>query len=326
MIRALAVVGGLAVLAAGLLFPWIKTPAIVGLCYALAALGVGVLMRAGQVSFGHAMYACIAAYTVAFVARAFPGTDALLLLVIGTAAALLAGAVVGLFVVRYREIFFGMLNLALSMVLFSLLGKFYGVTGGTDGLRIDRPALAGIVFERAGFETALLVLTLGLAVVLGWFVQRYYSSAAGEALAGVKTNETRLEYLGLSTRLILWKGYLLSAGLCGLAGALTALLQGLVTPESGYWLRSGEFVFIAILGGAGHAFGAFIGAFVFEVIKLVAAAYLTGIWQLLLGVTLIVVIIAAPAGLTGLLLRRRAAARPPESAARPQPQALGGEG
>ena len=114
-----------------------------------------MLLRAGQVSFGHAMYACIAAYTVAFVARALPGTDALLLL-IGTAAALLAGAVIGLFVVRYREIFFGMLNLALSMVLFSLLGKFYGVTGGTDGLRIDRPALAGIVFERAGFETALL--------------------------------------------------------------------------------------------------------------------------------------------------------------------------
>jgi ABC-type branched-subunit amino acid transport system permease subunit len=317
MVRTLALVGAVALLAAGLLFPWIKTPAIVGLCYGLAALGVGVLMRAGQVSFGHAMYACIAAYTVAFLARAFPGTDALVLMVVGVAASLIIGAIIGWFVVRYREIFFGMLNLALSMVLFSLLGKFYGVTGGTDGLRIDRPTLAGVVFERAGFETALLVLTLALAVLLGWLVQRFYGSAAGEALAGVKTNETRLEYLGLSSQRILWYGYVLSAGLVGLAGAVGALLQGLVTPETGYWLRSGEFVFIAILGGAVHAFGAFLGAFVFEVIKLVAAAYLTGIWQLLLGVTLIIVILAAPGGVMGLLLSRRAAAAKPKVIERP---------
>jgi ABC-type branched-subunit amino acid transport system permease subunit len=221
------------------------------------------------------------------------------------AASVLAGAVIGVFVVRYREIFFGMLNLALSMVLFSLLGKFYETTGGTDGLRIDRPTLAFFTFERAGFETALLVLTLVLAAILGWLVQRFYGSSAGEALAGVKTNETRLEYLGLSSQRILWNGYVLSAALVGLSGALVGLLQGLVTPESGYWLRSGEYVFIAILGGAAHALGAFMGAVVFEVIKLVAAAYLTGIWQLLLGATLIIVILLAPAGLTGLLLAKR---------------------
>jgi branched-chain amino acid transport system permease protein len=319
MVRAIAIVGTVLFLLAGLAFPWMKTPAIVALCYALAALGVSVLMRAGQVSFGHAMYACIAAYTVAFLARAFPGADALVLLVAGVVAAVLAGALIGVFVVRYREIFFGMLNLALSMVLFSLLGKFYGTTGGTDGLRIDRPTLAFVGFERAGFETALLVLTLGLAILLGWLVQRFYGSAAGEALAGVKTNETRLEYLGLSSQRILWNGYVISAALVGLSGALIALLQGLVTPESGYWLRSGEYVFIAILGGAAHALGAFMGAVVFEVIKLVAAAYLTGIWQLLLGLTLIIVILLAPGGLTGLLLARRQRANGKQAFERAQP-------
>lgn len=314
MIRAFVIGGSLLCLAAGLVFPWIKTPAIVGLCYALAALGVGVLMRAGQVSFGHAMYAAISAYTVAFLARAFPGTDGLLLILAGVVAAVVSGAVVGVFVVRYREIFFGMLNLALSMVLFSLVGKFYSVTGGTDGLRIDRPTLAGVVMERAGFETALLVITLVLAVILGWLVQRFYGSSAGEALAGVKTNETRLEYLGLSAQRILWNGYVISAALVGLSGALVALLQGLVTPESGYWLRSGEYVFIAILGGSAHAVGAFLGALVFEVIKLVAAAYLTGIWQLLLGATLILVILVAPGGLIALVLARRANGERPAAA------------
>jgi ABC-type branched-subunit amino acid transport system permease subunit len=324
MVRTIAIGGVAACLVLGLLFPWIKTPVIVGLCYALAALGVGVLMRAGQVSFGHAMYACIAGYTVAFLGRRFPGADALLLLVAGVGMSVIAGAIIGVFVVRYREIFFGMLNLALSMVLFSLLGKFYEVTGGTDGLRIERPTLAGVVFERAGFETALLVVALVLAILLGWAVQRYYHSAAGEALAGVKTNETRLEYLGLSSQRILWNGYVLSAGLVGLSGALIALLQGLVTPESGYWLRSGEYVFIAILGGAAHALGAFMGAFLFELIKLVAAAYLTGIWQLLLGVTLIIVILLAPGGLTGLLLARRERER--GGAALEEPVRVTGEG
>jgi ABC-type branched-subunit amino acid transport system permease subunit len=78
----------------------------------------------------------------------------------------------------------------------------------------------------------------------------------------------------------------------------------------GYWLRSGEFVFLAILGGSVHAFGAFLGAVLFELIKLTAAAYLTGVWQMLLGITLIAVILVAPTGIAGLL---RMGARPTEA-------------
>jgi ABC-type branched-subunit amino acid transport system permease subunit len=267
---------------------------------------VAILMRTGQVSFGHAMYACIAGYTVAFLSRAYPTLDGLILIVAGVAASLVAAALIGLFVVRYREIFFGMLNLALSMVLFAVLGKFYEQTGGTDGLRVDRSTIAGVAFDRAGYETALLVIALAVAITLGWSVQRFFGSAAGEALAGIKSNETRLEYLGLSARRILWNGYVLSGGLVGLSGALFVLLQGLVTPELGYWVRSGEFVFIAILGGATHALGAFIGAVVFQVIQLFGAAIFSGVWKLLLGTTLIAVILIAPNGITGLLpLTRR---------------------
>ncbi len=302
--RIAILIGAGACLALGIAFPWLKTPAIVALTYGLAALGVAVMLRAGQISFGHAMYACVAGYTVAFLQRSWPDLDGLILVIAGVAASLAAGAVVGIFVVRYREIFFGMLNLAISMVLFSLLGKFYELTGGTDGLRVARPTLAGITFERAGFETALLALILVAALALGWLVQRFFKSAAGEAMAGVKTNETRLEYLGLSVRRILWNGYVLSAGLVGLSGALFVLLQGLVTPELGYWLRSGEFVFVAILGGAGSALGPFLGALAFEAIKLVAAAFLTGVWQMLLGATLIAVILVAPEGIAGLLRRK----------------------
>lgn len=307
-IRLLTIVGSLLCLILGLAFPWSKTPIIVGLCFGIATLGVAAMVRAGQVSFGHAMYACIAGYTVAFLARTWPQLDGLLLILAGVGASLVAGAVIGVFVVRYRGIFFGMLNLAISMVLYSVIGKFYGITGGTDGLRINRPTLLGMEFERAGFETVLLVGTLLAAIGLGVLVQRYFQSASGEALAGIKTNETRLEYLGLSARRVLWNGYLFSAGLVGLSGALFAMVQGLVTPDMGSWLRSGEFVFITILGGSGHAIGAFLGAAVFELVKLFAAAYMTGVWQMLLGITLIVVILVAPEGIIGLLMKKSALA------------------
>ncbi len=292
-----------AVLAITAAAPWMKTPVLLALANGMAVAGVIVLVRAGQVSFGHALYACLAAYAVAFASRAWQ-LDALLLIALGTLVAALSGSIIGLFMVRYRGIFFGMLNLAFSMVLFSVLGKFGGITGGTDGLRFDRPTLGGMPFAREGFETALLWLALALAVAVGWVVMRYFASVNGQALAAIKTNETRLEYLGISAKRVFWGGYVLSATLCGLGGSVFALTQGLVTPEMGYWVRSGEIVFIAILGGSGHALGAFIGAFVFEFVKLYAAALLTGAWQMALGLILIVMVFVAPTGIFGLFEKK----------------------
>lgn len=288
-----------------LVLPWLKTPVIFAACFGIAALGVSILIRAGQVSFGHAMFACAAGYAVAFAGRWWAQLDSVVLLAIGTGFATVFGLVIGLFVVRYREIFFGMLNLALSMVLFAVLGKFFHLTGGTDGMRLARSTFFGMTLERDGFETALLLTAVGSAVVIGLLVQRYLNSVAGQALAAIKTNETRLEYVGLSTYRVLLVGYALSAALCGFSGAMFVVAQGLVTPEMGYWVRSGEFVFIAILGGIAHPVGAFLGATLFEFVKLFAAAYLTGAWQMVLGIVLLAVVFLAPTGIVGVILRRQ---------------------
>lgn len=294
-------VGAALGIATSFFVPWARVPMITLLSYGMAALGITVLMRAGQVSFGHAMFAAIAGYAVAFLSRAMPHADALLLIAAGLLASALSGLLAAVFLTRYRGIFFGMLNLGISMVLFSLAGKLYAWTGGTDGLRFERPMLAGMTLDRASFEVGMLSVTVLLAAASLWLVQRFFDSAAGQVLSAIKTNETRLEYIGLSARRSLGEAYVLSATLVGLSGALHTLVQGLVTPESGYWIRSGEYVFIAILGGAGHAAGAFLGAAVFEAIKLVAAAYFTNAWQILLGTTLIAVIFFAPTGLVGWL-------------------------
>jgi ABC-type branched-subunit amino acid transport system permease subunit len=306
-----AVVVGLAAVA---LLP-LASPSVVTLLSLILAkgvvvLGIVVLLQAGQVSFGHAMFFAAGAYAVAFWGRYLGAGDMLVYLVLGAAAGGILGLVVGLFVVRYREIFFGMLNLAFSMVLWSLLEKLFHVTNGADGIRVARPTLAGLEFTPDRFSSVLLYLTFAIAVVALFAVQRYLESPLGSMLRAIKGNETRLEYLGVSARRVLLVGYVASAVLAGLGGSLVAVIQQIATPEFAYWTKSGEFVFIAILGGTGHAVGAFAGAAAFEFVRFYASAQLADAWQMILGGVLIAIILLAPAGLIGLLRRRRPEPRP----------------
>lgn len=275
------------------------------LAKSLAVLGIIVLLQAGQVSFGHALFYAVSAYAAAFLGRAMAGGELLLNLLLGMASAALVALLVGLFVVRYREIFFGMLNLAASMIFFSFLEKFYHITGGSDGLSVPRPTVLGFTLERAGFETLLYYGSLALVLAALMLTHRFLSSPVGQMLRAIKTNEVRLEYLGVSSRRVLLAGYVVSAALCGLGGALMASAQGIVTPEYAWWVRSGEFVFIAILGGAGSVQGALVGALAYESVKTYAAAFAADIWQLVLGVVLLAVILFAPKGMAGLLQARR---------------------
>ena len=205
--------------------------------------------------------------------------------------------------VRYREIFFGMLNLAFSMVLWSLLEKMFHYTNGADGIRVARPGLLGFTFTPETFQYVILYVSLVVAIAAFYGVQRYLESPLGHMLRAIKSNETRLEYLGMSARRVLLIGYVISAFLGGVGGTLVSIIQQIATPEFGFWTKSGEFVFIAILGGGAHAFGAFAGAAMFEIVRFYAAAHLADAWQLILGVVLIVIILYAPNGLIGLRQR-----------------------
>jgi branched-chain amino acid transport system permease protein len=254
----------------------------------IVVLGIILLLQAGQVSFGHAMFFTTGAYTAAFWGKYLGGGDIMLYLVLGAASSTILGLIVGLFVVRYREIFFGMLNLAFSMVLC---------------IRVARPGLLGYSFTPEVFQFVILYMCLLIAVGAFFGVQRFLDSPLGHMLRAIKSNETRLEYLGTSARRVLLVGYVISAFLGGIGGTLVAIIQQIATPEFGYWTKSGEFVFIAILGGGAHAFGAFAGAAMFEIVRFYAAAQLANAWQLILGVVLIVIILYAPNGLIGLRQR-----------------------
>jgi len=302
-----AVLFFLAAAIAPLLVPsWATLVALI-LAKSIVVLGIILLLQAGQVSFGHAMFFACGAYAAAFWGKYVGGGDILLYLLLGAVSSTVFGLIVGLFVVRYREIFFGMLNLAFSMVLWSLLEKMFSYTNGADGVRVARPHLLGMAFTPETFQYVVLYVSLLIAIVAFLGVQRYLDSPLGHMLRAIKSNETRLEYLGTSARRVLLVGYVFSAFLGGIGGALVAIIQQIATPEFGFWTKSGEFVFIAILGGGAHAFGAFAGAAMFEAVRFYAAAHLANAWQLILGVVLIVIILYAPGGLIGLRQRGKRA-------------------
>ncbi|WP_241671434.1 branched-chain amino acid ABC transporter permease [Dankookia rubra] len=298
----LAVLGAAALVLVAFLAPWLKFVLTVALAKGIAVLGILLLLRAGQVSFGHSMFLAVGAYTVAFLAPAVP--EALLLLPLGALLAGILGLVIGLFVVRYRDIFFGMLNLALSMVLYSLLEKLYALTKGTDGIRVSGLTFAGITPDRETQEWVMFGLALVLAIGFGLLVRAYLASPMGRALAGIKTRETRLEFMGVSARRVLLFAYVMSAVMGGVGGTLVAMTTRHVTPQLAYWTSSGELVFIAILGGAGSALGPFLGATAFELVRVYAAAAVADAWQMILGGVLLAVILFAPGGLWGMLTSR----------------------
>jgi len=307
---ALAALGAVALIIAALAAPWLKFVLTIALAKGIAVLGILLLLRAGQVSFGHALYVGFGAYTVAFLAPAVQ--EVWVLLPVAAVLSALLGLAIGLFVARYREIFFGMLNLALSMVFYSLLEKLYSITKGTDGIRVPELRLFGAALERSKYEWAIFAVALVLCFGFGWFVRAYLGSPMGRALAGIKTRETRLEFMGVPARRVLLAAYILSAVMAGCGGAIVAMTTRQATPLLAYWTASGELVFIAILGGAGGALGPFLGAIAYELVRVYAAAIVADIWQLILGAVLLLVILFAPGGLWSLLeslLRRRGAVR-----------------
>ncbi|MGY3586614.1 ABC-type branched-subunit amino acid transport system permease subunit [Bradyrhizobium sp. USDA 4341] len=293
------------VLAALPLFaPWLQFVLTLAVAKGFAALGVAVLLRAGLISIGHAMFFAASAYSVAFLARAGIN-DFGVLLILSVLSAALVGVVAGSFLVRYRAIFFAMLNLAVSMVFYALCAKLYGVTGGTDGMAVPIPAIFGVVVAEPVFKSILFYLSLGLMVLVGLAVQRYLNSPLGQALSAVHTNEIRLEYLGIPVWAVLLIAYVISAALAGLGGAIAGFAIGRVVPDFAFWTASGHLVLVAVLGGIGGVPGAFLGALFLELLHS-AAVTVTDAWNMIVGAALIVVIMFMPRGFYGLFSRKEA--------------------
>ncbi|MCM0614192.1 branched-chain amino acid ABC transporter permease [Marinobacter sediminum] len=300
---ALLCILGLATLTGGLLLPnWMSYLFTIAMGKGLVVLGLVLLMRAGLVSFGQGLYYCVGAYVTGMLTQFAEVTDVLLILLASVSVSVAIAATIGLLLCRYREIFFAMFSMAFSMILYGLLVRNQ-VLGSTDGFNVANPSLLGWAPGPEAASDLVLAVAVFLVFSLGILAWRYLKSLSGYAGEAVRENEIRLEYLGGSVFKIVYVKYIIAAGLAAIGGTVTALVSGHVDPEMAYWTTSGEFVFIALMGGTAHVAAPIIAAVLFEALRTYAFAVAPYTWQMILGFALLAIILFMPSGLWSLVER-----------------------
>lgn len=295
------------VLLAGYALPQWQFLIAVALSKGLVALGLVLLLRSGLASFGQGLYYCAGAYAVGMAMTYLKWNDLIVLLSVATLLSALMAWLLGFLLARYRDIFFAMLSLALSMILYGLLIR-NPLLGGSDGFNAHAPRLLGDIGGQLS-RPALFVVTALIVGITVWAFQRYLRTRAGRLGPAIKDNEIRVEYLGTSARRNIHLNYVLAGALAGLGGGMSSFTIGHVDPDMAFWTTSGEFVFIAILGGTRNAYAPFLGALVLELIRSLAYQYAPNTWQIVMGTSMLALIVFLPGGLIslgqGILEKRR---------------------
>ncbi len=285
---------------------WMRGIGLQSLSRGMVALGLLVLWRTGLISFGHALFFGFGAYAAALLQRAGV-EDFFVVLIIGTAVAGLFAYLLGFLLRKYRAIYFALLNMAFSMILYGVLAKLE-VLGSTDGIGVHPPSYLGVKLEGEANQIVLFVFAAIFTYMVAVGTHLYLRSTLGYMTMAVRENEIRVEYLGYSPEKAIHIQYMISGLVAGFGGVLMAFAVGHVDPDSMvYWLVSGDFVFIAILSGTGNVAAPIIGAVVYELIRTYAFEYAPQIWQLIMGGSLLLIIMFLPEGLWSLAERLRRA-------------------
>ncbi len=268
------------------------------LCFALFACAFNLLIGyVGLISFGHALFFGWASYVTAYTAKAW-GWPPELAIVAGTAIAAVLGVVAGGLAIRRQGIYFAMITLALSqmMYFFALQAKF---TGGEDGIQgVPRGRLFGLFDLSHEMTMYFFVLVVFLAGFL--LIYRIINSPFGEVLKAIRENELRAISLGYRTERYKLVAFVLSATLAGLAGSLNSLVFQLASLTDVHWTMSGDVVLMTLLGGLGTVFGPVVGAFIVIAMQNYLAPF--GQWVLVIqGAIFVVCVLLFRRGIVGEL-------------------------
>jgi branched-chain amino acid transport system permease protein len=266
--------------------------------YALAASSLNLILGyGGMVSFGHAAYFGLGAYTVAILMREGV-TSAWVIWVAAVGLSGLLALLIGVISLRTRGVYFIMITLAFAQMIYYLVVSFKQY-GGEDGLRARRPEFG--LFELN--DTTLYYLTLGVLLAALYLMHRLVHSRFGRVLQAIRENESRALALGYPVFRFQLVAFVLAGAIAGLAGVLMAHYTQYVSPSLLAWQQSGHLMMMVILGGVGQFWGGVLGAAVLSLVEEVLQD-LTIHWQLGVGVILLLIVLFAPQGLAGLLRRK----------------------
>jgi len=222
----------IALLIGGLFLPqWALSFGSVALYLGIVVLGMALLMRTGLVSFGQGLYYCLGAYAAGTLDHFFSLSDLLLMVVAGALLAGVVAGILGLLLSKYRDIFFAMLSLAFSMILYGLLVKTSQL-GSTDGFGLSVKTFAGVALSPAHTRYVIFAFASVLAFGCAVFMHRYWCSHLGRLATAIRDNELRVEYMGESVQRVIHLNYVISAAMAGIGGALMAGAIGHVDARS----------------------------------------------------------------------------------------------
>jgi branched-chain amino acid transport system permease protein len=285
---------------AGRFYQYLVTQVMVA---ALMAIAFNLLLgTTGLLSFGQAAFFGVGAYTVALLCAkgGFGPVPALLLSPFFAGA---VAAVVGVFCIRLSGVHFAMLTLAFGQLIFTIVFKWYGFTGGDNGIQgipVRPIALPGIGAIDIGSTKAMFWFVLAVFVLSSEVVRRIRSSPYGSTLRAIRENPQRAEYLGINVKLYQWSAFVVVGAFTGLAGGLYALMEKSITPDIIHWTKSAEPVLMTIIGGIYTFVGPAVGAFVYIVLNSYLVAW-TEKWALVLGLVLLVLVLGLPGGVVGFV-------------------------
>ncbi len=247
-------------LVAAVIAPFIGYPIFLMscLCFALFACAFNLLIGyTGLLSFGHAMFFGFAAYISGYATKAWGWTPELAILA-GTLSAAAIGYVVGWMAVRRQGIYFAMITLALSQMIyfFCVQAPFTGAEDGIQG--IPRNKLLGVIELKS--DVAMYFFVLAVFVFGFWLIHRIIHSPFGQVLKSIRENEPRALSLGYDVNKYKLLAFVLSAAIAGMAGATKTLALGVASLTDVTWQMSGEVVLMTLLGGMGTILGPVVGA------------------------------------------------------------------
>jgi branched-chain amino acid transport system permease protein len=273
------------------------------LIYAVFAIGVGLLLRQnGMVSFGHALFFGVSGYSVGIILQLqlMPAELAILLTLTGLTA---FAFVMGLVIVRVPGVAFGMLTLAIGQMFFLTASRSRGLTGGADGMSIEWPStLFGVAASQLLKPSAMFLVCWTALVLVIFLLSLLLRSRFGSITEAVRDNEERARFIGIRTLMPRAAVYALSAAVTGLAGVLSALNTGFVSPENLHWSLSGVGLMMVVVGGYKVLWGPALGAVVYFMAKDILGDFANH-WMAIFGVALITVIVFSPTGIAGALQR-----------------------